>query len=671
MVGPTFAKRLAKLEIRTVEDLIYHVPHRYLDVSMVSQIGQVQAGETVTVTGQVVAAKNIFTKRGKRIQEVTIRDGTGQLTAVWFNQPYLVTTFKKAGKISLAGTVDRFGAKLSMTTPEYEIITRNKKQETRNKLGSIHTGRLVPIYPETYGVSSKWLRSRIAPILIDANVLIADWLPEPIRTREKLLPLPQALISIHFPDNETAIDTARKRLAFDELFLLQLASQKRKWLWQKVKLSHPLAVDQEKVSQLIAALPFNLTLAQNRVVKEILSDLGRSLPMNRLLQGDVGSGKTVVAAIAMYVAYLNNLKSALLAPTEILALQHAQTLNTILEPKGLTLSTQTGSRKDKLENANIFIGTHALLYRDIPKELGLLVVDEQHRFGVEQRAKLLKASKTPHLLTMTATPIPRTIALTIYGELDLSLVDEMPSGRKAVKTWVVPQLKRLRGYDWIRKQIQEDKVQVFIVCPLIEESESEGLTQVKAAEAEFKRLSKEVFPDLRLGLLHGRMRSKEKTAVISEFLQKKLDILVSTPVIEVGIDIPNATIMVIEGAERFGLAQLHQLRGRVGRAEKQSYCLLFTSKNGGATQRLKAMEKTQSGFTLAELDLKLRGPGELYGLRQHGYLRLKVANFSDQALMSKTHDYARELCSYDPDLKKYPALAKKLDLILSAQIEPN
>jgi ATP-dependent DNA helicase RecG len=431
-------------------------------------------------------------------------------------------------------------------------------------------------------------------------------------------------------------------------------------------------IDQEKISQFIADLPFILTKAQNKSIKEILSDLAYEKPMNRLLQGDVGSGKTVVAAIAMYVAYLNGLKSALMAPTEILALQHAKTIKSMLEPLGLRISTQTGSTKEKVDKPDILIGTHALLHQDMPKDLALLVVDEQHRFGVEQRAKLLKAKKTPHLLSMTATPIPRTVALTVYGELELSIIDEMPKGRKQIKTWVVPKKKRAGAYDWIEKQIRKDRIQAFVVCPLIEESESESTSEVKSAEQEYEYLKNEVYPKLKLGLLHGRMKARDKGDIVDKFRSKQVDVLVSTPVIEVGIDIPNATIMLIEGAERFGLAQLHQLRGRVGRGEKQSFCLLFTSTQYFEDmERLKAMETNDSGFKLAELDLELRGPGEMYGVKQHGFSKLRVAKFSDKSLIDKTNKMAKELIGDDPNLDNYPKLEAKLNSLLNRQVEPN
>jgi ATP-dependent DNA helicase RecG len=419
---------------------------------------------------------------------------------------------------------------------------------------------------------------------------------------------------------------------------------------------------------LIKKLPFDLTGAQKRSVEEILNDLTAQKPMNRLLEGEVGSGKTVVGAIAMYVAHLNGFQSAFMAPTEILAQQHFKTISELLSPFKVKVELVTGTTKKPSNDFNVLIGTHALVYKKVKfKKLGLVIVDEQQRFGVEQRSMIKEKGKNVHLLTMTATPIPRTVALTIYGDLDLSILDQMPVGRKIVKTWLVPPEKRTGAYDWIKKQIMENKTQVFIVCPFIEESET--MVTVKAATKEFERLKNEVFPDLKLGLLHGKLKVKEKTEILKVFRDKKIDILVSTPVVEVGIDIPNATVMLIEEADRFGLAQLHQLRGRVGRSDKQSYCLLFTSsKNEITIERLKAMETLYSGAELAELDLKLRGPGQIFGTSQHGRQVLKVASFSDFALIEKTK---REATKVFAKIDKYPQLLKKTQQINLEHVSPD
>jgi len=662
MVGPTYAKRLEKLNIKTVEDLLYHFPFRYIDYSLISPICRVQPGEIVTISGEIVLMKNEYTKYGKKIQKAQVSDGTGKIGIVWFNQPFLVKTIKVGEQYSFSGKVDWFGHTLVMVSPEYEI----QKPQT------IHTGRLAPVYPETRGVTSKWLRSRIAWLIKEFAHQIEDFLPSEIQKECDLLELQQSLEQIHFPKTLKNAERARKRLAFEELFLLQLKVLERKQSWQKEKLAFKFFIDQEKILQFIHSLPFALTKAQKKVCKDILADLTKPKPMNRLLEGDVGSGKTVVAAIACYVAFLNGVQSAIMAPTEILATQHYQTLHQLLTPLGIKIVLLTGSHQSPITNhqspTNLVVGTHALIFKRAKfKRLGLVIIDEQHRFGVEQRGKLVRKGQTPHLLTMTATPIPRTVALTLYGDLDLSVIDEMPAGRMQVKTWVVPPQKRNAAYDWIRKKVKNTDEQCFIICPLIEESET--LQTVKAATVEYKRLREQVFPDLRLGLLHGRMKTLQKDEVINNFREEKLDILVSTPVVEVGIDIPQTSIMMIEGADRFGLAQLHQLRGRVGRSQRESYCLLFTETTSGKPlQRLKALEKLHIGMELAELDLKMRGPGEIYGTSQHGFFKLKVASFADLPLIEKTRSAAEEIF---PHLAQYPLLQAKLKKDTIKPIEPN
>jgi len=666
MVGQSYSQRLKKLEIKITEDLLYHFPFRYQDFSLISPISQLQPGEKVTVQGKVVSCKNIFTKKGKKIQKAVVSDQTGQIEAVWFNQPYLTQVLKPGNMISLAGKVDLFGIKKTLTSPEFEVL-KEKGGEKR----TYHTGRLVAIYPETYGVSSKWLRSRIAPLVEKLVPFLTDWLPEKIKKDHQLINLQQALKQIHFPEDKKEVKQARKRLAFNELFLIQLAALKRKQQWQKTKLSHPLIIKEKEVNNFINSLPFKLTPAQKKALKEINGDLKKNKPMNRLLQGDVGSGKTVVAATALYLAFLNNQPAALMAPTEILASQHYQTLKKLFKPFKIKTALLTSSKKTKnLKDKDIFIGTHALIYNQPAlTNLSLVVIDEQHRFGVEQRAKLINKGQAPHTLTMTATPIPRTIMLAFYGDLDLSVLEEMPPGRKKVKTWVVPLYKRKKAYQWIKKQIKEKKAQVFIVCPLIEESDKKLMKNIKAAEAEFKKLSTKIFPKLKLGLLHGKIKPLEKEKIIAGFKKGKIDILVSTPVVEVGIDIPQASIMVIEGAERFGLAQLHQLRGRVGRSGQQAYCLLFPSQKGkNNLKRLQAMEKHHSGFKLAEIDLKIRGPGEIYGTKQHGFIDLKIASFSDTPLVEATRKAAKKIINRLP---QNPLLKKRLKNYTMKLVKPN
>jgi len=671
MVGPAYVKRLQKLEITTVGDLIAHFPFRYNDFSLISKIGRIQPGEIVTIEGEVISMKNQYTKHGKKVQRATIKDENGEMEITWFNQPFLAKAIKRGEKYNFSGKISWFGRKVVMISPEYEKI----RSPTPGWGGdTIHTGRLVPVYPETWGVSSKWLRSRIAPLLTQIENQLEEYLPKKIISKEKLMAYQKAIFEVHFPQNNQTVQTARKRLAFDELFLIQLAGFYRKKQWQKNQVTHQFKIDQKKNQTFLKQLPFELTNAQKKCVLEIEKDLSSNKPMNRLLQGDVGSGKTVVAAIAIYTAFLNGWQTIILAPTEILAFQHYQTIKAMLEPLGLKIALQTGSVKHlkqlkQPEQFDVAIGTHALFSKKIAfDKLGLVIIDEQHRFGVEQRAEIIKKGKAPHVLSMTATPIPRTISLTLFGDLDLSVIDEMPKGRIKVKTWVVPQAKRQAAYGWIRKEINQEKSQTFIICPLIEESEKETMKDIRAATTEYEKLKK-VFPKLKLGLLHGRIKAKEKKEILEKFQKGKIHILIATPVVEVGIDIPNATIMIIEAANRFGLAQLHQLRGRVGRGSKQSYCFLFSLFRGkSAWSRLKAMETTFVGMELAELDLKMRGPGEIYGVKQHGLPDLKIASFTDFDLVKKARTAAESTID---DLKKFPLLQEKLKKHIIRQIEPN
>jgi ATP-dependent DNA helicase RecG len=501
----------------------------------------------------------------------------------------------------------------------------------------------------------------------------SDFLPTKTKDQHRLMDWSQAIQAIHFPKNNSQAQKARQRLAFEEMLMVHLKSYWRKKDWQTKKLAHQLKIDGEKILEFLESLPFELTKAQKRCLKEILADLKQTRPMNRLLEGDVGSGKTVVAAAAIYAAFLNGVQSALMVPTEILANQHFQTLDQILKPLGVKIALLTGRSRKKAADFDLVIGTHALIHKRVEfKKLGLAIIDEQHRFGVAQRGELIKRGTAPHILTMTATPIPRTIALTLYGDLDLSVLDQMPPGRQIVKTWVVPSVKRQAAYRWIRKQVKDTDYQAFIICPLIEESQHESLASVKAVNTEFKKLQKEIFPDLKLGLLHGRLKSQEKNQVLDKLKANEIDILVSTPVVEVGIDVPTATIMMIEAAERFGLAQLHQLRGRVGRSEAQSYCLLFPELRGKKIyQRLKAMEKNHLGIKLAEIDLKMRGPGEVYGVSQHGFFNLKVASFTDLTLIEKTKKEAQSLTKADSRLKKHPLLRLRLKQATIETVKPN
>lgn len=664
-IGPRMAKRLAKLGIETVSDLFFHFPIRYDDFSKIRPIGQIgQSGQMgpLCVKGRILEIKNQRSPKARMfLTHALISDNSGSIRIIWFNQPFLIKTLKKGEEYIFLGKVEYSSDGLVIKNPIYE-----------------KEGRILPVYPETEGLSSKYLRKIIKPLLFLTDQFV-DYLPAEVKESQNLMDLNEALRQIHFPDSFSSIKKARERLAFDELFLIQLKSLQVKKNWQKLK-APKMVFDEALIRSLVSKLPFKLTNAQRKAAWEIINDLtGRSAskqkyipPMNRLLEGDVGSGKTVVAAIAMLLCAKNGYQSAFMAPTEILAIQHAQTLTKLLLDFGLKIALFThgknelNNKKEKREEmvkminrgeVDIAVGTHALLQSGIqfPK-LGLVIVDEQHRFGVKQRLMLRKKSKTiPHLLSMSATPIPRTLSLALYGDLDLSILDELPPGRQKVSTYLIPPQKREDAYEFIKKQIKEGR-QVFVVCPLVEESDKLG---VKSATEEYKRLQKEVFPEFKIGLLHGKMKTREKDLVMKEFKEGKYHILVCTAVVEVGVDVPNATIMMIEGAERFGLAQLHQFRGRVGRGKYKSYCFLFTeSSSSNAIKRLNFLVRLNDGFKLAEKDLELRGPGELYGVRQHGFLDLKMASLTDVLMLRRARKEAQKLV--EKGLENFPRLIEKM-----------
>lgn len=663
-VGPRMASLLKKIGIETVYQLLTYIPFRYKDYSLVSPIGRVQPGETVTVVGSLDYIRAFVTKNGKRLVMGKLRDASGSIDVTWFNQLYLTKTLHEGDTLSASGRIDWFGQKIVLSSPEYEVLKGAGEQQT-----SLHTGRLVPVYPETEGLSSKWLRGRIAFVLEQCLPMVKETLPDHIRASQHFPLLTDAIREIHFPNNEQSANLARRRLAFDEIFLLVLRSRQQKREWKTTLRATPFTLTPQAQKKFLGSLPFVLTEDQQQATNEIVSDMAMPTPMNRLLEGDVGAGKTVVAAAGMYAVCTQGSSTALLAPTQILAQQHAATLREILEkPHGIPVHLiMGGSAKKTLipKNAKpaVYVGTHALLSEKIQlPELGLIVIDEQQRFGVTQRGLLRNQSKharVPHQLTMTATPIPRTIAQTVFGNLDLSVLHGLPSGRKPVKTWVVPKNKRTAAYAWMKKELTESHSQAFVVCPLIDDSET--LTTVRAASSEHTRLTS-VFAPLHVGLLHGRMKPDEKTAALERLRRGSDDILVSTPVVEVGIDIPDATIMVIEAAERFGLSQLHQLRGRVGRREKPSYCLLFTeNETPEVLTRLKALETVHSGPELAELDLTLRGPGELFGTRQHGLPGFTVATLSDTGLIQEVNREADALMEADPELSRFPYLRERVN----------
>ena len=671
-VGKIYAQRLARLEISSVRDLLYHFPFRYQDYTQTTRISLLVPDRDVAVQGKIIQIGNIRTKWGKFLTKAAVADESGAIEVIWFNQPYLTQTLKEGVKVGLAGKVENFGGKISLISPDFEVLEEGAVPT--------HTAGLVPVYPETARLTSKWLRSRIRSLL--DSVEIKEFIPEEIRQERQLLPLRESLEKIHFPKKFSDIEKARQRFALEELLLFNLRSLKQRLVWEKQKTPLPISYDRfrGKIDRFVEKLPFSLTKAQENVLDEIFKDLGGEKPMNRLLQGDVGSGKTVVAAVAAYLTHLNGAKTVFMAPTEILVDQHFQTLSRLLSPSGIKIAIQTGSKKpenqktEQPDNYDLWVGTHALFYKEEDfQKVGLVVIDEQHRFGVEQRAQLLQktgSAMIPHLLTLTATPIPRTLALTVYGDLDLSVLDELPPGRKRIKTFVVPAQKREDGYRWIRQRVKAGD-QAFVICPLIEESATESMQQVRAATAEFEAISK-IMPDVKVGLLHGRIKSQEKTKTMDSFKRGEIGVLVSTPVVEVGIDVPNATIMVVEAAERFGLASLHQLRGRVGRGEKESFCFLFAEKESTESiDRLRALEQNESGFQLAELDLKRRGPGEIYGVKQHGLTELKVADLTDSRLLKDAQEAARSVFQGDFPLKEYPELEAELERFSTSLVGPN
>lgn len=657
-ISDAYRRRLRRLGVETIEDLLFLLPRRYDDFSALKTINQLEYGEEVTIVGTVWESSNRRTRSGQALTTATFSDATGMIQATWFNQPYLTRQLRTGRKIVLSGRVEKYLGRLTFQSPEWEPLEQ--------KL--LHTGRLVPVYPLTKGIGARWMRRLMHRVVERWSGSMEEYLPEAIRERQNLPRITEALRQIHFPENWDTLKAARRRLSFDEFMLIQLGVLRQRRMWQE-ETGRALEVDSDLLDAVRRALPFELTAAQNRVLDDILRDIARARPMSRLLQGDVGSGKTVVAIIAMLVAVANGVQAALMAPTEILAEQHYRNVGTFLDsltrrnsesvqvpaPRvRLLTGSLTRAEKDAIHEeiaagtADIVVGTHALIQETVEfDELGVVTIDEQHRFGVNQRSALRQKGFAPHVLVMTATPIPRTLALTVYGDLDISIIDEMPPGRQEVLTRKVLPRERERAYQFVRSQIEKGR-QAFIICPLIEASES---IEAKAATEEYERLQKQVYPDLKLGLMHGRLKPGDKEAVMERFRAGELDILVSTSVVEVGIDVPNATVVVIEGADRFGLAQLHQFRGRVGRGSHKSYCLLFAeSPSHTAQARLDIVEDTHDGFRLAEEDLKLRGPGEFFGTRQSGLPDLKAAKLSDIAILEAARTEAMDIFQQDPDL---------------------
>ncbi len=700
-IGPRFLARLDDFGISNVRDLLWHFPFRYEDFSEISKIVDLGVGQQATVQGVIEDIKVRKTwKRHMFIIEATIADETGSVKAIWFNQRFLLAILKKGKLVSLAGKViqTKEGG-IALSHPTYEFINKHIiEQEQMTK----HTGRLVPIYPETRGLTSKALRYLIKPILDNLQKL-PETLPGEIIKKYKILELNDALRGIHFPEKIDDAREAKERFAFEDLFYLQLINLQERLRLKKQK-SHAFNIDLEFVKKLLFEIPFELTNSQKKSLWEIIRDMEKSHPMNRLLQGDVGSGKTIVAVIAAILVARENKQTALMAPTEVLANQHYQTFKKLFSKfdKGAGLITSSGAKffygdnlevgakkpdaikKIKFGEIKIIFGTHSLIQKGIEfNNLGLVVIDEQHRFGVRQRAQLISGdyNLAPHFLSMSATPIPRTLSLTVFGDLDVSIIDELPKGRKEIITKIIAPENRDKAYAFIRGQVKKGR-QAFVICPRIESAEEENQKdlklfsdwqkwELKSVKEEYEKLSKRIFPDLKVNMLHGKMPAKggsasggkaTKESIMRDFAEGKIDILISTSVIEVGVDVPNATIMMIESAERFGLAQLYQFRGRVGRGEYQSFCFLFTEfKSQNIFKRLRSLIDAKSGFELAEKDLEIRGPGEFLGKSQTGIPDLAMKALQNPNLGKTAREAAVEIINKDPELKNYPQLKLKLD----------
>ncbi len=684
-VSLKITKQLDKLDIKTIYDLLFHLPRRYDDFSIITKIKNIRIGEIYTISGVVLDIQNIRTfKTRMTITTAIISDGNHTIKALWYNQAFLTKNIQQGQEINIAGKVLFQKKSLIMQNPAYEI----KKQDTETR----HTGRLVPIYKETRGLSSRWLRLLVQNAL-PLTEQLDDFIPKELLKKRGLLNISDAISKIHFPKNRNEKEQAKKRLSYEELFLIQLIIlDSKKKLKQK---GAPKIIPKiEFTKEVLETLPFKLTDAQKKALWQIMQDMEKGYPANRLVEGDVGSGKTLVALLAAANTAKNSWQSAFMVPTEILAIQHFSEAVKIFKDSKLSIALLTASEarayepdlKDtyspkkpeliKMINSgkiDIVIGTHALIQDKINfKKLGLVILDEQHRFGVDQRAKLIKTQKmTPHLLSMTATPIPRTLAMTLYGDLDISVIDQMPKNRKKIITKCILGTNRNKTYAFIESEVKKGR-QIFVICPRIENKTSENNeielseTQIKnlqqkAVKEEYKKLSEKIFPQLKVAMLHGKMKPKEKDAIMQAFKNKEFDILVSTSVVEVGVDIPNASIMMIEGADRFGLAQLHQFRGRVGRDKYQSYCFLFSDTGSKeAQERLKIMEISNDGFSLAEQDMKMRGPGDFIGKNQSGIADLTMESLIHPKLISEAQEDAKEILEDDPSLKKYPKILKRI-----------
>ena len=676
-IGKTTANKFKKLGIERARDALFYFPFKYKDLSRPTPISDIKEEIEVNVVGNIELIQNKRSQAKKMyITEALISDDSGEIKVIWFNQSFITKNLKVGDKVSLAGKAKIESGNTLLVSPVYEKLGQGKKE-------AVHTQGLIPQYPATEKLTQKQIRYLIKKVL-HLSTQIPEYLPNETKHKLGLKNIDSALKEIHFPSSWQELERSKYRLSFDELFLIQVRNQKIKKDLKELK---AIKVDfmEEQIKEFVSKLPFTPTYDQKKAAWEIIQDLEKSRPMARMLEGDVGSGKTLVAAIAILNTALNkdHKQSVLMVPTEILAEQHFHSLNRLFAKQNIKLGLlsrdnkkinfscqswdKAKTKKDKADiissECSLVIGTHSLIQEKIEfKNLVLAIIDEQHRFGVEQRKTLTKKSgnelTAPHFLSMTATPIPRSLALGLFGDLDISIIKELPTQKKPIITKVVPEEKRQDAYNFIREQIDQGR-QVFVVCPLVDPSDKLG---VKSSKEEYLRLQEQVFPDKKIDLLHGKMKAKEKEGVMNSFLKQEFDILVSTSVVEVGVDVANATVMVIEGAERFGLAQLHQFRGRVGRGSYQSYCFLFSENNTEKTrQRLKSLEKYDDGFNLAQIDLKLRGSGEIYGTAQKGFPELKIADLWDYKQMKTAQKEAEELIRKDPDLKKHPLLKRRVD----------
>ncbi|MFA5211165.1 MAG: ATP-dependent DNA helicase RecG [Patescibacteria group bacterium] len=683
-VGKTTEKKLNRLKIEKVADLLYYFPFRYEDYSKTFKINELKAEIDASIKAKIEIINNKRSRKTRKIlTEALVSDDSGQMKIVWFNQAFIIKNLKAGDTVFFSGKVSEGFYGIQMISPIYEKEHfANQQIEPKNT----HTARILPIYPLTTGITQKQIRFLISESL-KAISEVQEWLPKEILEKAKIIDLKKAIELIHFPQNYDDIIEAQRRLKFDELFLLQLRAETLRQSIKKTK-AHKIKFQEKPIRNFVKNLPFELTKDQKIAAWEIIKDMENEKPMNRLLEGDVGSGKTLVAVISALNVIKNNLQVVIMAPTEILAKQHFESFKKFFDSKikialitsksletneiGLKIKKQTENKKiifEKISSGEIdlVIGTQALLNEKIIfANLALVIVDEQHRFGVEQRKKIKEQNKNkvlvPHFFSMTATPIPRSFALTLYGDLDLSIIKTMPKNRKSIKTRLVEAKNRQKAYEFIAEQIKQGR-QAFVICPLIEskkDTEEENSLIIsdekKTVLSEYEKLKDKIFPKLNIAYLHGKMKTAEKDEIMSDFKNKKIDILVSTSVIEVGIDIPNATVMMIEGADHFGLAQLHQFRGRVGRSEHQSYCFLFTESNASkALERLNLFESTNDGFSLAEYDLKMRGAGEVYGTAQSGEMRLKLASMKDYEIIRTARNLARDI-----DFDKYKSLKEKV-----------